>query len=46
MGVDWMTVGRLGDLADALGVHPASLWNALHGSPEEIGGREVERVSH
>lgn len=44
--MDWLTVGRLGDLADALEVHPASLWNALHSAPEEVCRGDVECISH
>lgn len=42
--MEWLTIRRLGELSDALGVDPASLWNALDSSAQQVGWREAECV--
>jgi len=42
---DWLTMTRLGEIADALGVHPAALFDAFHGSGNEFLRCNSERVA-
>ena len=44
--MDWMTVGRLGELADALEVSPVTLLDALDGAGQDGLRREAERVGN
>ena len=42
--MDWMTVGRLGELADALEVSPVALLDALNGTGQDGLRREAEGI--
>lgn len=43
--LDWLTMTKLGQLCDALGTDPATLLDALHGTPHELSRRDSQSVT-